>query len=201
MVPAKPFSDACRRNQQPIADVLATYFKAPVKVLEIGSGTGQHGVYVATQMPQVHWQPTDLAEALPGIELWRQDAGLANLAAPLALDVNQRPWPVAADFDAIFTANTVHFVSWGTLENLFHGAADTLAEGGCLLIYGPFNVNGGFTSAGNERLDQWLKQRDPESGIKDRQAVIDLARGLGLSHLRTHGMPANNEILSFVRVR
>lgn len=195
----KPFSDACQRNQQPIADLLAAYLPGPARVLELGSGTGQHGVFFARSLPQLQWQPTDLTEALPGIELWRQEAGLGNLAAPLALDVNEDFWPVVEPYDAVFTANTIHFVPWRTVENLLRGAAEALRKGGLCLIYGPFNEGGAYTSAGNAQLDQWLKKRDPDSGIKDRAAIVELAAKFGLGHLRAHRLPANNELLSFAR--
>ena len=197
MATDKPFSEACQRNQQPICSVLATYLTGPVRVLEIGSGTGQHGAYVCQHLPKITWQPSELAEALPGIELWRDAVALGNLLPPLALDVNRRPWLFDSKFDAVFTANTVHFVAWSTVVNLFHGAADALVGGGHFLVYGPFNDSGRYTSPGNEQLDHWLKRRDPQSGIKDRAAIIELANAVGLSHSETHSMPANNEILSF----
>lgn len=200
MLSQKPMSDACLRNQQPIATALSTYLKVPGKVLEIGSGTGQHAVFIASQLPHLQWQPTDLADAAPGIELWRRDAGLANVLPAQELDVNRWPWPLEPEaFDAVFTANTVHFVSWKTVENLFRGTKQVLVEGGYLLIYGPFNENGQYTSQGNQSLDQWLKQRDPESGIKDREAVIELAADYGLIYRDSHSLPANNQLLSFVK--
>ncbi|MAL97344.1 MAG: methylase [Alteromonadaceae bacterium] len=212
---SKPFSEACARNQQPIAAILETCLSRPCRVLEIGSGTGQHAVFMARLMPHLQWQPTDLAEAIPAIELWRKDANLPNLAAPLELDVNQSPWPVdstakgtkrekndaeESGYDAVFTANTVHFVGWSTVENLFRGAAEVLKEGGQLLVYGPFNENGSYTSTGNAQLDSWLKARDPDSGIKDRSAVIALAAGYGLEHEHTNALPANNELLAFRKI-
>ena len=200
MISDKPFSEACERNQYPIAMVLAAYLDKPGKVLEIGSGTGQHAVFIAGHLPHLSWQPSELPEALSGIELWRNEAQLDNVAPPLALDARALPWPVVQEYDAVFTANTVHFVGWPTVETLFRGAADALVKDGLMLVYGPFNEDGHYTSNGNEQLDRWLKQRDPESGIKDRQAVIELAARLGLRHLKTHPMPANNEILSFIRI-
>lgn len=203
MDPQKPFSAACQRNQQPIAEVLADYFPGAfsdsARVLEIGSGSGQHGVFFASRLPHVLWQPTDLAAALAGMELWRQDAGLDNLLPALELDVNRRPWPVSPGFDAVFTANTVHFVDWESVTNLVRGSAEVLPAGGHLLIYGPFNDQGRYTSAGNQQLDQWLRQRDPASGIKDRQALIELAGDAGLGLGRRHCLPANNELLSFCK--
>lgn len=212
---SKPFSEACARNQQPIAAILETCLSRPSRVLEIGSGTGQHAVFMTRIMPHLQWQPTDLAEAIPAIELWRKDANLSNLAAPLELDVNQLPWPVAitgkggkgenhdavkSGYDAVFTANTVHFVGWSTVENLFRGTAEVLKAGGQMLVYGPFNENGSYTSAGNAQLDSWLKARNPDSGIKDRNAVIALAAQYGLAHEHTNALPANNDLLAFRKI-
>lgn len=200
MLSQKPIAEACLRNQQPIASALSTYLDVPGRVLEVGSGTGQHAVFIAAQLPHLQWQPTDLADTLPGIELWRQDAGLDNVLPAMELNVNHLPWTLAAEaFDAVFTANTVHFVDWTTVENLFRGTTQALVKGGHLLVYGPFNENGQHTSRGNQQLDQWLKRRAPESGIKDRQAVIELAADYGLIHRESHSLPANNQLLSFVK--
>lgn len=197
----KPVAEACLRNQEPIARVLRELLTEPAQVLEIGSGTGQHAVYLARAMPWLHWQPSELPGQLDGIRAWRDDAGLPNLAEPVALDMSQWPWPVAGPFDAVFTANTVHFVGWPLVDALLAGTARVLRPGGQFCVYGPFNENGRFTSPGNEALDHWLKQRDPDSGIKDRQDVVERAAAVGLVFQQEFAMPANNRILVFERDR
>jgi cyclopropane fatty-acyl-phospholipid synthase-like methyltransferase len=194
----KPVNPACLRNQQPIADILQHYLTEQTYLLEIGSGTGQHAVYCAKRLPLLHWQPTELAANIANIELWRQDAALANILAPLVLDI-ERAWPVT-QADNIFTANTVHFISQQAVMALFAGAARLLPSQGLLMIYGPFNKGHQYTSEGNRSLDEWLKTVvNPEAGIKDIDDITRLAADYGLTPVANHTMPANNLMLVFSR--
>lgn len=195
----KPWAEACERNQQPIADVLSKEFAGIHYVLEIGSGTGQHAVYVAERNPHLIWQPTELPECLTGIEAWIADAPCKNVLSPIALDVGDGEWLLDNLFDGVFTANTVHFVGWTLVRAMFNGISRATKSGAIVCIYGPFNEGGEFTSEGNARLDAWLKSRDPESGIKDRDEVIDCAARYGLTFARKHTMPANNQMLTFTK--
>jgi cyclopropane fatty-acyl-phospholipid synthase-like methyltransferase len=192
----KPIAEACLRNQQPIAEVLQGLLLDPCTVLELGSGTGQHGVFCAQRLPHVQWQPTELEENLAGINLWRDEAGLDNMLAPLMLDLDQ-PWPIDKA-DHIFTANTVHYVALATVKNMFAKAARVLPSKGLFIIYGPVNENGKFTSEGNARLDEWLKTCvNRLAGIKDLDQIIALADLQGLSLIENLAMPANNRLLVF----
>ena len=193
----KPYSDACARNQDPILEVLRGAFAGRRRVLEIGSGTGQHAVHFAAALPQLTWQTSDRAENLPGIRLWVDDSGLPNLPAPIALDVTST-WP-ATQFDAVFTANTLHIMSWPEVRTLFEALPTVLAADAVLAVYGPFNYNGLFTSPSNAAFDGWLKQRSPYSGIRDFAAVDDLARSIGLALVEDRPMPANNRTLVWRR--
>ncbi len=193
----KPVAESCLRNQQPIADVLRDVLKYMNAVLELGSGTGQHGVYLAERFPHLKWQPSDLKECLPGMRLWWQEAGLNNLCEPIELDVTREHWPVTIAYDAVFTANTVHFVGRSIAEALLMGAAKSLRSEGVVCIYGPFNKNGCYSGEGNRRFDQWLKARDPESGIKDIEWVEEVLGQHGLVLKSRHQMPANNLMLVF----
>ncbi len=190
----KPFSQSSEENKEPILDVLREAFAARQRVLEIGSGTGQHAVYFARQLPHLFWQPSELAENLPGIHAWLAEAGLPNVAAPLLLDIERQPWPDSAA-DAVFSANTVHIISWPQVESLFAGIGALLPAGGVFALYGPFNYGGRFTSDSNARFDQWLKARDPLSGVRDFEAVDALARAAGMTLERDYTMPANNRTL------
>lgn len=194
----KPVAEACLRNQQPIAETLAPVLERPGHWLELGSGTGQHGVFLAQQYPHINWQLTDVAEAQSGLRAWQEEAGLPNLPPPQALDVACDRPPVAR-YDGVFTANTVHFVGWPVVEGLLTCATSVLEAGGWFVIYGPFNKDGRFTSEGNEALDAWLKSRDPASGIKDDTAVVELARRYGLEFQKDEAMPANNRMLFFIK--
>ncbi len=196
--PPKPQSLSCERNQGPILEVLGQYFSQAQQVLEIGSGTGQHAVHFAPAFPQAVWQTSDMEEHLPGIRLWLEEAGLPNLPPPLRLDVNG-PWP-EAHYDAVFTANTLHIMGWVEVQTLFAALNGVLADDATLVVYGPFNYGGHFTSESNREFDQWLKQRySPLSGIRDFEAVDALATYIDLDLVADHEMPANNRTLVWRR--
>jgi cyclopropane fatty-acyl-phospholipid synthase-like methyltransferase len=194
----KPFSAACARNQQPILKVLRQHFAGRRRVLEIGSGTGQHAVFFAAAMPWLSWQASDRAENLPGIRAWLDEAALPNLPAPLELDVNG-PWP-AQTFDAVFSANTLHIMGWPEVQRLFAHLPSVMAEDARLAIYGPFSYGGRHTSPSNAAFDAGLRQAGAQMGIRDFEAVDELARGIGLQLLEDRAMPANNRCLVWQRV-
>jgi cyclopropane fatty-acyl-phospholipid synthase-like methyltransferase len=194
---AKPYAPACDRNRDPILAVLRTHFADRERVLELGSGTGQHAVHFAAAMPWLTWQCSDVEANLPGIRAWLDEAALPNTPPPLALDVIGT-WP-AQRFDAVFTANTLHIIGWTEVEALFAGVGRVLAEGGTLAVYGPFNYDGAYTSASNREFDAWLKARDPHSTIRDVEAVHALATGIGLRAVADVAMPANNRCLVWRR--
>ena len=189
----KPFSQACANNQQPILDAIKPWFAEVDEVLEIGSGTGQHAVYFGKSMPHLRWQCSDRVENHAGINAWRESAGLSNVLAPLALDVNAS-WPIDTT-PAIFSANVIHIVSWPEVERLFDGIARHLRAPGIVCFYGPYNYGGRFTSDSNARFDEWLKSRDPRSGIRDFEQVDALAQDTGLALQVDQAMPANNRCL------
>jgi len=191
----KPYAESCDQNREPILEVLHRHFHDRRRVLEIGSGTGQHAVYFAGRMPHLHWQPSDVAAHLAGIDLWRAEAGLPNIGAPVELDVT-RAWP-GVDCDAVFSANTAHIMGWRAVQAMFRGVAGVLGPGGLFLLYGPFNYRGGYTAPSNERFDAWLRQRDPDSGIRDFEALDALAEEGGLRLAEDCEMPVNNRILAW----
>jgi len=194
----KPYSEACERNRGPLLEVLREAFADRKSVLEIGSGTGQHAVHFAAHLPHLVWQTSELPVHHAGILAWLGEAGLANLRPPLALDV-AGPWPTGV-YDAAFTANTLHIISWPQVERLFAGVRDVLAPGAVLAAYGPFNYNGAFTSESNAQFDRWLKSRDPASGIRDFERIGALAANCGFAFLRDVPMPANNRTLLWRRL-
>ncbi|MFA9460833.1 DUF938 domain-containing protein [Thiohalorhabdus sp. Cl-TMA] len=195
---AKPFSQACENNKAPILEVLAEVFREPGTILEIGSGTGQHAVHFGRHLPHLTWQPTDVAENLPGIRAWLAEAGVANVREPLVLDLGQTDWPVAAA-DGVFSANTAHIVSWPQVERLFTGVASMLPGGAAFCLYGPFSYDGAHTSESNARFDEMLRGRDPHSGIRDLRDLEGLAEGVGLRLEADYAMPANNRTLVWRR--
>lgn len=194
----KPFAPACERNREPILQVLRRHLMEARSVLEIGSGTGQHAVYFAAALPWLQWQCSDRADALDGMRLWLDETALANTPPPLQLDVAQGPWP-AGCFDAVFSANTLHIMGWPQVQACFAGIGRVLADDGVLAVYGPFNYGGDYSSDSNREFDAWLKARDPQSGIRDFEAVDALARGIGLVLVEDVAMPANNRCLVWRR--
>lgn len=194
---AKPYAPACERNRGPILEVLKTCFSDRKQVLEVGSGTGQHAVFFAEAMPWLTWQTADLPENLPGIRQWLDEAALPNLPPPIALAA-AGPWP-RGPYDAVFSANTLHIMSWADVEKLFAGLDGVMARDAVLAIYGPFNYAGDFSSDSNAQFDVWLKQRSPASGIRDFEAVNALAESIGLKLIADHAMPANNRTLVWKR--
>ncbi len=189
-----PHSDACERNKVPILEVLRDAFAGCRHVLEIGSGTGQHAVHFALAMPWLVWQPTELAEAMPGLRKRIFNEGPSNLRAPVLLDVTQPPWDLRK-VDGAFTANTLHIMHWRVVEALISGLPAVAKPGAVLAVYGPFRYGGKCTSASNESFDTMLHARDPESGIRDFEKVDALARDAGFEFVADHPMPANNRLL------
>ena len=195
---SKPFAPSAASNRHAILDVLQGELQAGDRVLEIGSGTGQHAVHVSGALPDVHWQPSDLPEALPGMRQWFDEAGLANVAPPIALDVTDEPWP-AIDANVCYTANTLHIISEPAVAALFAGCARVLASGGRFCIYGPFAFHGRHVSASNARFSESLQQGDPASGVRDLADLDVLAAQVGFHSARIASLPSNNHLLVFDR--
>lgn len=196
---SKQFSSACERNRQPILDVLKSELTACTRVLEIGSGTGQHAVFFGAQLPQLMWQTSDLLQNHPSIQAWIQEAELPNVLPPIVLDMTDAAWP-AERFDAVFTANTCHIMAWPQVEALFAGVAHILPAGGKLCVYGPFNYAGKFTSPGNAQFDASLRAQAAHMGIRDIEAMQSLAQEHGFVMHADHAMPANNRLLVWQRM-
>lgn len=196
----KPFSAAAERNREPILGVLRAHFAPRRRVLEIGSGSGQHAVHFAAALPQLHWQCSDRAEALPDLRLWLDEAALPNTPPPLAFDLADVQWP-AGGYDALFSANVLHIVGWALVQTLFRRLPELLAPQATVVVYGPFNYGGRHTAPSNAEFDDWLKARDPASGIRDFEAVDALAQAAGLRLRADIAMPANNRCLVWERAR
>jgi SAM-dependent methyltransferase len=182
----RPFSEASERNRDPILAVLKRVLAKSSKVLEIGSGTGQHAAYFSSALTHLTWQASDVPEHLAGIRMWGVE--------PIELDVDKR-WP-ALDADAVFSANTAHIMSWPQVERMFAGIAG-MPSVRVFCLYGPFSYGGKHTAPSNERFDAMLRARDPSSGLRDCEAVRDLARRHGMALLEDIAMPANNRLLVF----
>lgn len=200
-----PFSQACENNKHPILEQLQRVLSAQEQVLEVGSGTGQHAIFFANELPDITWIACDLQINHDVISARIKQSDLNNLIGPFELDLMQ-PWHTTladntslSNISTVFTANTLHIVSWSLVQRFFHSVSHVLKENQTLVIYGPFNYSGNFTSESNAEFDVWLKQRDPNSGIRDIEAITQLA---AINHLLLQediAMPANNRLLVFKR--
>ena len=196
---ARLFSPSTARNRDPILDVLRQVLPRSGLVLEIASGSGEHAVHFASQLPGLQWQPSDAdAEARASIEAWRAKTALPNLLPPLTLDVMAQPWPVARA-DALVCINMIHISPWAATESLMAGAARLLPDRGPLFLYGPYRRDDRHTAPSNEAFDRDLRRRNPEWGVRNLEEVVRLAEVSGLDLQRTVEMPANNLSVVFSR--
>ena len=192
-------SAAAERNKDPILTVLETVLPATGSVLEIASGTGQHVCYFAAGLPAIRWQPTEPDESHRGaIEARIREAGLGNVEAPIALDVHDPRWPVAAHYDAVLCINMVHISPWSSTNALCLGAARHLRTGGKLVLYGPYLENGTATPS-NLDFDATLKRRNQQWGLRELDEVTRVAALHGLQRQQVVRMPANNLTVVFSR--
>ncbi|MYZ47132.1 DUF938 domain-containing protein [Propylenella binzhouense] len=191
---------AAERNKEPILTILRRALPESGRVLEIASGTGQHVVHFAGAYPEIEWQPSERdPRMLPSISAWVETSGLANVRAPIVLDVCAGAWP-AGPFDAILCINMVHISPWRATLCLMEGAGAHLRASGLLYLYGPFRRSGVPTAPSNEAFDAQLGRSDPEWGLRDLDAVEAAAAGSGLALEKVVEMPANNLSLLFRRV-
>lgn len=196
---ALPFSAAAERNKDPILTALEAVLPARGTVLEIASGTGQHVCFFAAALPELQWQPTEPdASQLEVIATRIREAGLTNVAAPVALDVREPHWPVAERYDAVLCINMVHIAPWAATHALLRGAARHLPSLGKLVLYGPYLENG-TAVASNLEFDASLRQRNPEWGLRDVEEVTRVAAVHGLHRQQLVRMPANNLTLVFTK--
>lgn len=198
--PGLRHAPATARNREPIRQALSDLLPArPCTVLEVASGTGEHALWMARSLPQVTWIPSEAtADGLAGIDDWR--ALCPDLAdrvpPPVFIDAARPHWP-GAHVDAVFAANLTHISPWSATLGLVEGAAARLVTGGLLVIYGPFNEAGGFTGPGNAAFDADLRRRNPDWGLRDREAVDATASARGFVVEPVHKMPADNRLLVY----
>ncbi|MCP3669043.1 MAG: DUF938 domain-containing protein [Gammaproteobacteria bacterium] len=193
----KRFSEDSDQNKNPVLRVLVRTLSDVNSLLEIGSGTGQHAVYFGAALPHLSWQTSELEPQHASILAWLDESELPNVLLPIILDVGQE-WPNTS-YDAVFSANTAHIISWPQVEMMFRGVGRVLHKGGLFVLYGPFNFAGKYTSESNGRFDAWLKQMDQKSGIRDFEQLNRLAEENGMLLEEEVLMPVNNRILIWRR--
>lgn len=193
----KPFSPAAERNQEPIFNILSQYIAPGTRILEIGSGTGQHAVYMASRLQGVHWITSDQVQYHEGIKIWLKEAKRPNIHGPEKLKIGEDDIPKGRPFDYVYSANTLHIMSWKEAKTLFKLLGKRLNEGTLVFFYGPFNYHNEYTSESNKEFDQLLKSNDPKCGIRNFEDVVNAMKKSDFDLLKDHEMPANNRILVF----
>lgn len=186
----RPFAEAAERNAAPILEILRYEFRHVSQVLEIGSGTGQHATRFAAELDYLQWQTSDLAANLDGIRSWISAAGLTNVRAPVLLDVMTADVP--AFFDAVYSSNTAHIMSFDAVAKMFAFVSRTLNPAGVFCLYGPFRRFGRFNSESNARFHESLRFRDPRMGIRDLEALDELAAEHRMRRSNLYAVPSNN---------
>ena len=192
----KPYIGAADRNKEAIFKVLKPFLHKGKKLLEIGSGTGQHGVYCCERLPHLQWQPTELEYNIPGIRQWIADSQARNILDPLVLDVTSHNWRQRS-YDFVFTSNTTHYMSWSDVTSMFAGVSSTLTDSGLFFTYGPFHRSGFPVTDGNKKLDEWLQEQSLEFRIRSIDELENLGGEFDFRLEHSFLMPANNYILVF----
>jgi hypothetical protein len=195
---SRQFAPATQRNRGPILEVLREVLPAQGLVLEVASGSGEHAIHFAAELPELEWQPSDPdADARTSITAWLSAAGNpTNIRPPLDLDVHRDPWPLHGA-DAVVCINMLHIAPWSACSALFQGAGRLLPEAGVLYLYGPYKRDAKHTAPSNAAFDRDLRLRNPAWGVRDLADVESVARAAGLGLTQILPMPANNLSLVF----
>ncbi|MBX9589815.1 MAG: DUF938 domain-containing protein [Hyphomonadaceae bacterium] len=188
---------AAARNRAPILAVLKTHLPRRGLVLEVASGSGEHIVHFAQACPDLDFQPSDPdPQALASIDAWVASTGLKNVRPAIALDAAAEPWPIRAA-EAVISINMIHIAPWAAAMGLVRGAAALLPAEAMLYLYGPFRRHGDHTAPSNAAFDRSLRAQNPDWGVRDLEAVAQLARTHGFADPIVEAMPANNLSLIF----
>jgi hypothetical protein len=196
----RQYAPATLRNREFILDVLRDVLPKRGVILEIASGSGEHVVQFANGFPSLVFQPSDVApEALESVAAWVKATGVTNVRAPVVLDASKSPWPIASA-DGIICINMVHISPWEATLGLIKGAAAILAPTSPFYLYGPYKREGFATAPNNQAFDRSLRDRNPNWGLRDLEAVAAMGRSVGFSVPVVTEMPANNLSVVFRRV-
>ncbi len=193
----KPFAPSCERNQNVILAQLQRIIKPHHQhLLEIGTGTGQHAVFMAPHFSPLQWHTSDLKNKHDGIQMWLDEQPSDNIHPPVEYQAGQSTFP-SVDADVVFSVNTLHIMAWPNVMDLIKDLGKHLKMGAEVIFYGPFNYGGQYTSESNEEFDQWLKEQHPDSAIRNFEAVRDLMNEANIDLKQDIVMPANNRLLVF----
>jgi len=192
------FTIAAENNRVPILHELERLLVSPGDLLEVGSGSGQHAAAFSEALGHVNWHPSEVAHRVPALTRNLARFERDNLRAPIVLEVGRDDFPPRS-FHYVLAINVLHIAPADCIASLMAGAARTLHAGGLLLLYGPFRYAGEFTTVSNARFDAWLKSENPASGIRDIETLDREGAANGLSRVEDIAMPANNQLLVYVR--
>lgn len=196
----KPFAPSCERNQEPILEVLKGLIHEDDKhLLEIGSGTGQHAVFMAPHFPNLQWHTSELLENYTGIKQWLQESQITNIAQPIEFELGQTAFP-DIDIDVVFTANTLHIMSSKNVKILITQLGENLKHGAQIIIYGPFNYQGKYTCQSNADFDVWLKDQEQHRGIRNFEVIVEMMQSQNIELINDNAMPANNRLIHFKKI-
>lgn len=196
----KENTNACDRNQQPIFDILKDLVTPTDRnIFEVGSGTAQHAIFMAPKFPHLTWITSDIEANHMHIKSRLAEAKISNIRGPFQFEVGKDDFP-RIPFDMVFTANTFHIMSWKNCKTLIKNLGTRLREGSQVIIYGPFNYEGKFTSESNAEFDKNLKEKNPDSGIRAFEDVKTNMIKNGFALYKDFEMPANNRTLVFTRI-
>jgi SAM-dependent methyltransferase len=195
----KRTADAALRNRGPLAAALRGVLPAAGTVLELGSGTGEHAVFLAAAFPALTWQPSDPdPQARASIAAWAAEAPLPNLAPPLDLDLRLPVWQ-RRRAEAVLCVNVLHVAPPECLEALCAGAARVLPPGGPLVVYGPFTRRGAPLGGRLARLERTLRAADPGLGVREVEALVEAGARHGLARAEERAMPEEGDLLLVLR--
>ncbi len=194
------YAPATLRNRDAILEVLKQHLPVSGLVLEVASGSGEHVLHFAqASTDTLVFQPSDPDPAAQAsIDAWAASQGLANVRPAVALDAAAAAWPVSRA-DAVICINMIHIAPWAAALGLVRGAARVLPPEGMLYLYGPYRRGGRHTAPSNEAFDGSLRTRNPSWGVRDLEAVVELAESHGFAPPAIEEMPANNLSLIFRR--
>lgn len=195
MLPQKPYAISCDRNSEPILNVFKEVLKGKKSLLEVAAGTGQHAIFMAPHFLEMTWTLADRKENHEGISMWLGDFPRTNIRGPYEYEIGKTPLP-KGDFDCVYAANLIHMISWDLACKFFDDLA-SLPKDTTYLFYGAFNYNGTFSSSSNEKFDQWLKDKNPEAGLRDFEAICEELLKRSIELVEDRQMPANNRMLIF----
>lgn len=200
---ARQYAPATQRNREPILEILTKVLLPGSNILEVASGTGEHAVFFVSELKSCHWMPSDINPmSRESIAAWKHSSNLNNLDLPLAIDVTQENWYgqlTGQKIDAIVNINMIHIAPWLACLGLMEGAGKLLAPGGILYLYGPYKRNGEHIAPSNDTFDRSLRDRNSQWGVRDLEAVIEVAKLADLRLQQVIDMPANNLSVIFSR--